>query len=234
VWKHRGGLKTPLFLMKKALLLALAIVAAPALALADLTFVQNIESHGQNTPLTLKSKETKIRIDMGDQASTVMDINSGEMTTLMHANKAFMKVDPAVLQMMQAQMKQQMGDAAQKMNEMKPTGEKEKVGSIETEIYSFAGSNMKGKFWIAKDYPNGDKLLALLKKIHDSPAGKMAGSMGGQPDSYPGVPVKSEMEVSGQKVVVTLVSVNDENLDNALFTVPGDYKAMTAPAIPGQ
>lgn len=220
--------------MKKRFLLALALVAAPLLARADLTFVQNIETQGQKIPLTLKLKETKIRVDMGDQASTLMDINSGEMTTLMHANKAFMKVDPAVLKMMQAQMKQQMGETAEKPGELKPTGQKEKVGDFDTEIYTLESGSTKGKFWIAKDYPNGDKLLTALKQIQDSPAGKMAGNMGSQPENYPGVPVKSEMEVSGQKVLVTLVSVNDEKLDAGLFAVPGDYKAMAAPAIPGQ
>lgn len=220
--------------MKKTFFLSLGLaLATPILSWADLTIVQNIDGQGQMGAMTLKSKGTKIRVDVGDQVSTLMDVTSGEMTTIMHANKAFMKVDASVLKMLEAQANQGGKPKATGELELKATGQKETVGEYQTEIYTSEDGGTKAKYWIVKDYPKGEKLMEMLKAIQESPIGKMAESMARQPKNYPGVPVKSEVELAtGQKVTTTLVSINDDNIDAALFAVPSDYKALAAPAIP--
>ena len=46
------------------------------------------------------------------------------------------------------------------------------------------------------------------------------------------MPVKMLMEMSGQKVTVSLLSAKEENADPAIFKIPAGYKELPAPPTP--
>jgi len=46
------------------------------------------------------------------------------------------------------------------------------------------------------------------------------------PSKYPGMPIRTEAKFLGQKVVVTLESVQQTDLTDTDFSIPPDYKEL--------
>ena len=225
--------------MKRSLL-PLALFLTVAAARADLVIEQKIESALQSGPMTMKVKGEKARVDitggpMG-AISSIVDLTSGDATTLMHGSKMVMKVSGAQTKQMMEMMKKQFGgDTSGNAAPAAPkaTGKKEKVGDYNAEVYTWTGNGGTHTMWITKDIPNYEKLKVQLDKLNKSPIAGIAGGMAPDMSSLPGVVVKSEMEMAGQKFAMSLVSVKEEPVDAALFEVPKDYKEMAQPALPG-
>ena len=93
----------PVIMMKRALILS-GLAFSLAVARADLVLQQNIESPMINGTVTTQIKGDKIRVDMPSSPqgamSTIMDLNSGDSTTLMHQQKIAMKVPGAEVKQM--------------------------------------------------------------------------------------------------------------------------------------
>jgi len=109
------------------------------------------------------------------------------------------------------------------------TGKSEEAGNYKTEVYSWNGLNgTKETLWVAKNFPNYDKIKADLDKLDEwnsSFVGK-----GLEPDLrlLPGMVVKKQTAVggrtdNGQLVTISLVSVKIEPVDPTIFEVPSDY-----------
>ena len=211
------------------LFLAFNLVAARA----DFIIKQKIESAMQNGDMTMQIKGDKIRLDIsagsaGDM-STIMDLSTGDSVVLMHKQKIAMKVSGAQMKQMMEAMKNQMGDTA--AAKPQDTGKTEKVGDYNAEIFTWSNTNgISATIWVAKDYPNYAKINEQLGKLNASAAAGMAKGMGPDPNTLPGMAVKTEAEVLGQKVTTTLVSVNEEPVDASVFETPKDYHEMTQPA----
>jgi hypothetical protein len=47
----------------------------------------------------------------------------------------------------------------------------------------------------------------------------------------PGMVVKTQMEMNGQKVTSTLVSAKESSVDASIFQTPKDYQQMTQPGM---
>ena len=56
-------------------------------------------------------------------------------------------------------------------------------------------------------------------------------SKGAAPDvnTLPGMVVKTQMEMNGQKVTSTLVSAKESSVDASIFQTPKDYQQMNQP-----
>jgi hypothetical protein len=52
--------------------------------------------------------------------------------------------------------------------------------------------------------------------------------------ALPGMVVKTQMEMNGQKVTSSLVSVKEESVDASIFEAPKDYHEMAQPAMSKQ
>lgn len=223
--------------MKKRSLLSLVLALVSTVALqADLVLVQKVENMGMDGEVTMKIKGDSIRMDVSKDMSVVLDGVSGSMTSIMHEKKEFITLDGAAIQQMMKSVAAASQAKGGKPPEVKlvATGKTEEIAGVKTEIYELAGAPQKGSFWIAKDYPNGAAILAALKKLQDLPMSKMASEMAPQPTDFPGVPVKTEIEIApGQKVTTSLLSAKEETLDATLFEAPKDYKAMAMPMLPG-
>ncbi len=222
--------------MKTSLLSCALALLSSAFLHADLVMVQSIEGGGlgQNGEMTVKMKGNKLRIDISKEASVMTDTESGDMTTLMHSQKVYMQVSGAMTAQMLKNAAAQSGKSGNEKVTLQPTGKKETVNGYETEIYTTVVGDQKATYWIAKDYPEGAKFLDFFKKMQGSALSKMAREAAPQPEDFPGVPVKTQVEMgAGQKVTTTLMSLKDEPVNDSEFAVPAGYKAMSMPTMPG-
>jgi hypothetical protein len=215
--------------MKRLFLLCCSVMTLAAHA--DLVIVQKIEGAGQNGEVTMKIKGGKSRSDITPQITTLMDTNTGEMTTVMHAQKSYMKIPASTTKAVMAKMQeiqQQQGAANAAPPKLQPTGKKEKIGEYEAEQFTANVGNIKATYWIAKDFPNYAALLQQMRQLENG-MGNVMKNVAPSPSEFPGMPVKTEIEMGPQKIVTTLISVKDEPVAESEFEVPAGYTEMTAP-----
>lgn len=221
-------MKTP------AALLALALFATPAFA--DWVIESKVENPMMNTNTVTKVKGDKVRTDMATgpmgAMSSIIDTASGDSVQLIHAQKMAMKTSAAQMKQAMEMAKQASGvkaDAAA----VKPqaTGQKEKVGAYDCEIWSWTAADTTAKFWVALNHPQAAALKEIDKKTR---AGALAGMQTG-PDTtlLPGPAIKTEISAAGTKTTMTILSVKEEAVDAKEFDVPAGYNAMAMPALPG-
>ena len=223
----------------KPTLLLIPLLATLAAARADLVIEQKMESAFQNGNMTMKVKGEKIRTDMeagpAGAISSIMDLATGDSVTLMHAQKMAMKTSGTQTKQMVEAMKKQLGAAVDgKTPASKPTdtGKSEKVGNYNAEIYTWTNPTGTYTFWVAKDFPNYAKIKDQLDKVNKAASAGMGQGMGPDYGALPGMTVKALIEMAGQKITTTLVSVKEETVDAALFDAPKDYQQMAQPGLP--
>jgi hypothetical protein len=215
----------------------IALACTIAAARADIVMEQKIESAMINGTITTQIKGDKIRVDMPATAqgaiSTIVDLNSGDSITLLHQQKTVMKVPGAEIKQMAENMKKaQANGAAAKAQPPKfqDTGKTEKVGNYDTKIYTWAspdGANQT--VWVAKNFPNYANIKVQMDRLNNSPVAQMSKDTSPDVGTLPGMVVKTQMEMNGQKVVSTLVSAREESVDASIFQTPKDYQEMTQP-----
>ncbi len=212
----------------KALLAALFLTTA--LLRADLVIVQKVEGSGQSGEQTIRIHGDKARTDLAQQISMITDGATGDIVTLMHAQKTYLKVPAAQTRAMMEQM-QKRQPAGGEPPKLTPTGKKEKVGAFDCEIFttSFGGVNVT--YWIAKDFPNFPAILAQMEKLQSGSISAMTKNMMPALKDFPGMQLKTEMDLGGKKVSTTILSVKDDAVDPVTFVVPPGYKEASAPAL---
>ncbi|TDU71087.1 uncharacterized protein DUF4412 [Prosthecobacter fusiformis] len=218
--------------MKKSLLLAGVSFLALQSAFADLVLIQKATTDGQVQEINVKIKGDKTRMDMGEQMTVIYDGATSNMVMLMHAQKVMMKMDEETLKSMMAMAGSALGGTAPAAKPV-ATGEKEKIGEHECEIYTWSGQLGTGKFWIAKDFPHYQELNAAQDKMTKAMGSPVSGMLP-QASDFPGMVVKSELILSGKSNVSELVSMKEETVEEAVFVPPTDYQEMKMPGIPGK
>jgi hypothetical protein len=192
-------------------------------ASADIIMEQKIESPYQNATTIMYLKGEMIRTDVDKSMSSIVDIKTGDMTSLMHAQKSVMK-------MTGAQMKANM-EAAKKIGtlttgaaatdavpKITPTGKTEKFGEYDCTLYSYSYAGGTTTLWVAKNFPNYAALKVELDVMNKMPGQVMDMSV------IDGMVVKTESEAGGIKTKTTLVSVKQAPVDASIFSVPAGYK----------
>jgi uncharacterized protein DUF4412 len=212
---------------------AVACCIAPAarFAYGDLVILQKVEGASQSGEMTMRIKDDKARADLSSHVSTITNAATGEVVTLMHDRREFMRISGAAAkQLVERAKKMQQENEPAERPKLQPAGKKEKVNGREAERFTWETGDIKMTYWIAKDFPNYAAILAQVKKVQ---AGVTALAAGATPDptEFPGMPVKTEMSVNGKrKVTTTLVSIKEEPVDSALFEIPAGYKELPSPA----
>jgi hypothetical protein len=219
--------------MKRTLVLT-SLLLATALARADIVVEQKMESAMMNGNITMKVKGDKARMDMpspiGGTQTMIFKTGTGDMITLMHAQKMAMKVNyDAIKKQAEAQQKAAGIDPAT-MAAPKATGTKEKVGEWDAEIYEYQVGPSKGRLWVSKDFPNGK---AINDQINVLSAKMAAGGVDPTKLNVPGMVVKPEMTTPGGKFTTTLLKATEQDVPESEFAIPSDYKEMTMPGAPG-
>src|SRR6516164_11242219 len=205
---------------------SLALVAFAAKG--DYIIKQEVETMGHVQQVVMKIKGAKARLDT-EQTSTIIDSNTGETTMLIHGQKVFLKIAPEQLKAQSEAVKSLMGtkgDATPSPVELKPTGRKQSINGYETEEYvtSINGADMS--IFISKDFPDFRKVVEALNIVQKGPGMDIFRSMAISPSEYPGMPIRTEAKFLGQRVVVTLESVEQTDLSDADFSIPPDYKEL--------
>lgn len=202
----------------KALTLLLAALTVTS-AMADITLVNETLLNGVSSKSTMWIKGDKVRTDNDTTTTTIIDTASGDMTTLMHEQKMIIKMNTKQLQEL---AKQAPGAPTPEASQTKvtATGEKEKVEGYDCEIYLSENMGMTVKMWVAKSYPNGDKLREEMKVM-----AKLGTPGAPKPPEVPGIAVKTEFVQQGMKFTTRLVSIKTDSIDESKFAIPTDYKA---------
>ena len=196
---------------------------------ADLVIVQHVDGSGQSGDQTIKIKGDKARTDLAQQVSMITDGASGDIVTLMHAPKTFLKVTAAQTKAMLEQLKKLAPSA--EPPKLTATGKKEKVGTYDCEIFTTNLGAVSVTYWISKDFPNYQAVLEQMGKLQASAISAMGKGMMPELKDFPGMQIKTEMDLGGKKVSTVLVSAKEESVDPASFEIPKDYKEVNAPAL---
>ncbi|WP_395751314.1 DUF4412 domain-containing protein [Prosthecobacter sp.] len=212
--------------MKTLALSLAALFFTASLASADWVLVQKIDTDGKEDQITTKMKGDQARVDMGDKMTAFVSLDG--MTVLIHGQKKMMKMGIAQIKAVVEMAGKGAGKEAPKPV---ATGQKEKIGDWDTEMYTWEGSLAQGKFWVAKNFPKYAEINALNDKLGKIMGGAMAG-MAPQAKDFEGMPVKSIMTVMGKTVTSTLVSAKEGDLPASEFAVPEGYSEMKIPGAP--
>jgi hypothetical protein len=208
-------------------LLALALLTS---ARADLTITQELKqdapggAKGMDTTLTMKVKGEKVRMDGIPQMSNIVDLKSGDVTSLMHAQKAVMTIPGATVKQLADSKAQQ----NPKLEPPKATGKKESIGGFACEEYETSLNGAKIHLWLTKDVP---KVEEAMKKISELSASADPFQSMLKDQNISGFPMRTVMEMPGAgKLTMTVLSVSEDPIADADFAVPSDYKPMSMPA----
>jgi Domain of unknown function (DUF4412) len=208
--------------------LFLGLIWPLAAAQADYIIKQKMENAGSNQEITLKIKESRCRVDASEQTTAIIDCKTGETTVLIHPNKTFMKLTSEQLQAQGKAMKELLKDQANRLPDaaISASGKTEIVNGMETEEYTATLDGMLMTFSIAKNYPNYQKIVAAMYNVQNGPGMDGFRSLSLPPDQYPGMPIRTQVEIMGQKVTTTLESAEETSIPDSEFEIPADYKEL--------
>jgi hypothetical protein len=229
--------------MKCTPLAAAAIfLAANFSAQADVVIVQKVEgAGGQNGEMIMKIKDGKSRTDVNPQMSMITDTKSGEVITLMHDQKSYMKISGDTTRAMLDRIRKMTDDSSASATpkpapKLKATGRKDKINGYDTEEYTCDVNGKKITYWIAKNYPDYSAILAEMMKMQQNSLASMMKGMMPEASEFPGMPIRTEVENGSDKITTTLISAKQEPVNAADMEVPAAYKEMTMPNfnVPGK
>ncbi|MGI8890635.1 MAG: DUF4412 domain-containing protein [Chthoniobacterales bacterium] len=215
--------------MKLLRLLGFALFAFSVTARGDLTIVQTMEGSEGSNKITFKVKGDKARIEMGPRATTIVDVKSGDLTTLLNDKKAVMRVSGERAKAMAELAKAFVKDEVPEQPVPKPTGRKETILGYETEEYVSDSPKFHAIYWVAKTYPNYQQILQQMSLLKQGAFASITKSL---PDyrALPGLPLRTKVNIPGQgEVTSTIESVSLAPVSPSEFAVPPGYSEMQMP-----
>ena len=217
----------------KPIIVSLALVCAAVSARADLVLQQQITIATNNSVATLNVKGAKVRLDLyagqPQAISTIKDLKTGDTITLFHKQKLFVKTPGGTPKQTQPAGKDVTANPAPKSPLPRATGLNQKVGSYDTELYTWSNSRgITGTAWVAKNFPDYDRIRADYAILDKSPDGADT-AMTPTLSALPGMVVRSQVTGDGQTITLALISAREVPLDAALFQIPAGYKELPRP-----
>ena len=215
----------------------LAFLAVPVIfittASADWVIESKIESPQMNSATTTKVKGDKLRVDIPNgpagAMSSIMDTKTGDSVQLIHGQKMAVKTNAAMMKQAMEAAKQKAGAGA--APELKATGQSEKVGDYDCDIYTWGDGATSTKIWVAKNHPQAAALKMFEKQMRSGFFG--AAQMGPDTTKLAGPAIKTETTMQGSKITSTITSIKEQDVDTKEFDVPADYQSMALPGAPG-
>ena len=203
------------------------------IAQGDFVLKQTSENLGQRQEVTIKLKGSKCRIDTSSDTSALIDPQTGTVI-LLHQPKMFMRISSEQLSA-QAEAMKKMLAASVNPNEntdFQATGKTDNISGFATEEYTGKIDGLPITLEVTKNFPKYRELLRQLYAVQDAPGLSPFHALSVPPDKYPGLPVRTTIELLGQKVVTTVDTVEETTLPDADFVIPADYQELRAPAQP--
>lgn len=215
----------------KTLLLSAVTLALAATAHADLTITQqlkqDIAGKATETTLTMKMKGDKMRMDGIPQMSNIVDLKSGDVTSLLHQQKAVATIPGATVK----SMNDERTAKNPAMEPPKATGKKETIGGFACEEYEASLGGAKIQLWLTKELPEVEKKMKELSQLSAS-SDPVQGMLKDQ--NISGFPMRTVMKMPGAgTMTVTVVALSEDPIPEAEFVIPSDYKPMALPSAPG-
>lgn len=228
---HTTGVELAFPIMKTFIRLLITLLCASSPVHADWVIVQKTSAEGQEKETVTKIKGEQARVDVGTEMSVIAGAEG--MLMLMHTQKVLMKMDLATMKTA-LEMAAKAAAPLDKQAVAKPvaTGQKEKVGEWEAEIFTWEGQLGKGRFWVAKDFPKFTEINAINDKLGKTMGSALAG-LAPQAADFNGMVVRSEVTMMGKNVSTLLVSAKEQEVDAKEFTAPEGYNEMKMPMLPG-
>jgi hypothetical protein len=204
-----------------------ALLLTTALLHGDLVIVQKVEGAGQSGEQTINIQGEKARTDLAQTVSIITDGATGDSVTLMHAQRSYLKVPATQAKAMIEQVQKMRANADPP--KLQTTGKHEKIGEYNCEIFTSNLGFLTVTYWIASGYPNYQGILSQMGKVQSG--GMSAMAKGVMPDlkDFPGLPIKTEMDLGGKKLTTLIVSAKEEAIDPTIFKIPNGYKEISAP-----
>jgi hypothetical protein len=198
---------------------------------ADLTIVQHVDGMGQNLDTTMMFKAGRTRVD-SPATSMIMDLKTGEIMTLMHAQKSYMKIPSQMAQMAMDAMKQSPNASKEGGMTLTPTGKKDTISGYAAEEYTATIAGTKMTMWLTKGVPNYASVLKEMSAAFaQGPMAAMMKGIGLDMAALPGFPVRTVNEMQpGQTVTSTVLSVSTSPIADSEFAIPAGYTQMTMPS----
>lgn len=216
-----------------ALIVALgfALPAAPLLG-KGVEILQTMEMSGPEAPpgkveILTKVKDHKLRMDMEGpmtgKASTIVDAKSGDVVTLLHDQKMFMKIPGGFARQLQQQ--QQLED--EKLPEFRPTGRSETIGGYKCKEYTAVEDGEEISVWISEEAPLSDSAMELLQGLegdHDPFKGYFQ-----MIEEQKGFPMRVVVSSPQANFRMEVTGIRETEIDSAAFVPPADYKTFEMP-----
>jgi hypothetical protein len=213
----------------------LALLISVCWVHADIVIVENITGGTQSGEMTVKVSGDKVRADMPSQVSTITDASTGDITTLMNAQKVYMLIPAATGKAMMARFNEMMqanGAAMGTPSPLTASGKTDKINGYNAKEYTFSNGMLKASYWMSTDFPNAQKVADALAKVRKGSLADMTKAFAPDLTSVPGVPIRTEIEINGTKTTTELVSATEQQIDPSEFQVPAAYTEMQVPAMP--
>jgi len=219
--------------MKRTLpLLALALAAT--IARADVVLVQSVDGMAQAGQMTVTVGGDKVRTDISPGIYMITNTATGDVTTIMDAQKSYMVISAATTKAMMAQGMAQAGNLSTNPAPPAPTGKKDKINGYDAAEYTFSNGNLKVTYWLCANFPNAKVVTDALSKFEKGGLSAMLKGLTPDLSTLPGVPVKTEVDANGQKITMELISAKEQDVDPSQYTVPAGYTEVKMPAMPQQ
>jgi len=217
--------------MKILPLLCLATLTLVPIAGADVSIVQSIESNSGTNSVGVKIKGDRARIEVTPNSSMIVDSKTGEVITLMHDQKAYLRFDKKKVKEVSEQIKAKAKEenAPLEIATPKPTGKTEKINGYDTEEYRAETPRYKASYWVAKKYPDYQTILRQMKLLQNGIFAMVRQSM---PEYYdfPGMPLRTKIKFPGKvEVTTTISSISQDQIPDSEFVAPADYFQMQLP-----
>jgi hypothetical protein len=196
-----------------------AAVALSAAARADLVIKQQVEG-AQTGEMTIRIKDGKTRADLATPVSMITDAASGDTIVLQHAKKTFVRMPASETQRLAEQLLKAQAGAVPKLQ---ATGQKQQVAGHDCELFTWSLGTMRMRFWVARDFPNAEAIQAQLDAMQNAGLAAVAAKLMPKAGHLPGVRLRTELDVQGQKVSYTITSIEETPVDAALFEIPAGY-----------
>jgi hypothetical protein len=223
-------MKTPsvyLFLGITAALSSMATIAR-----ADVVLVQSVESMAQTTQMTATIGDDKVRVDVTPDICTLVDLTTGDVTTITRSQHSYMVMPEAMLKAMGQMALQAAGTLSPNPAPPVATGKKDKINGYDAAEYTFTNGNIKATYWICSNFPDGKAVTDALAKMEKSPMAQLTKGFTPSVTTLPGVPVKTEVDINGQKMTNSLLSASEKTVDPSQYKIPDGFTEVKMPAMP--
>ncbi len=161
----------------------------------------------------------------GDQFSSIANVKTGEVTSLIHPQKVAMQLPKGAMD----EIRKHTEKSLSKPN-LKPTGRTETISGYKCEEYTGTLGGMELTYWVTKDVPDYQSIRDQLAKVSGS-SDPFKKALGDGSD-LPGVPGRTVVKSPSMgSSTMTLVSIKSQDVPASKFTVPDGYKSMAVPSV---